>query len=48
MPRLEQWSKDMDSSITLVLLLLDEITKRLDLFMGESGVVHTEGTIEIA
>ena len=47
-PSLEQWSEDMDSIITLVLLLLDRRMKHLELNTGTVGLIHNSGTSEIA
>ena len=47
-PSLEQWSEDIDSIITLVLLLLDRRMKHLELNTGTVGLVHNSGTSEIA
>ena len=41
---LYQWSEEMGLATTLVLLLLDDIMKRLELYPGASGGIHTAGT----
>ena len=41
---LEQWSEDMDSANTPVILLLNDIIKSLELSMVASGGIHTAGT----